>query len=59
MYNQIYNYKSQYLSHYLCGFRKGYSAQHCSVIMLEWRKKVLDKKKIDCALLKELSKAFG
>ena len=29
MYNQIYAYIDKYLSPYLCGFRKGFSTQHC------------------------------
>ena len=41
------------LSPYLCGFRKGYSTQHCLIIMLEG-----DKRNIAGALLTDLSKAF-
>ena len=42
----------------LCGFRKGYSTQHCLIIMLEKWKKALDKQNIAGALLTDLSKAF-
>ena len=46
------------LSPYLCGFRKGYSTQHCLIIVKERWKKALDKNNIDGALLTDLSKAF-
>ena len=58
MYEQISTYMDNYLSKYLCGFRKGYSTQHCLLIMLEKWKKALDKRKIAGALLTDLSKAF-
>ena len=48
----------QYLSPYLCGFRKGYSTQYCLIIVLERWKKALDNRKIAGALLADLSKAF-
>ena len=51
-------YVEQYLSPYLCGFRKGYSTQYCLIIMLERWKKALDNRKIAGALLTDLSKAF-
>ena len=35
MYDQIYAYIDNYLSPYLCGFRKGFSTQHCLTVMLE------------------------
>ena len=47
-----------HLSPYLCGFRKGYSAEYCLITMLERWKKALDKKHMACALLTDLSKAF-
>ena len=46
------------LSKYQCGFRKGYSAQHCLLAMLEKWKNAVDKGKIFGALLTDLSKAF-
>ena len=46
------------LSKYQCGFRKGYSVQHCLLAMLEKWKNAVDKRKIFGALLTELSKAF-
>ena len=58
MYDQISLYINKYLSPYLCGFRKGYSTQHCLTVMLERWKKALDNGKIAGALLTDLSKAF-
>ena len=46
------------LSKYQCGFRKGYSAQHCLLAMLEKWKNAVDKGKIFGALLTDFSKAF-
>ena len=46
------------LSKYQCGFRKGYSAQHCLLAMLEKWKNAVGKGKIFGALLTDLSKAF-
>ena len=58
MYDHIYEYMGTKLSHYLCGFRKGYSTQYCLIAMLEQWKKALDKHNIAGALLTDLSKAF-
>ena len=58
MYDQIYAYIDHYLSPYLCGFRKGFSTQHCLTVMLERWKKAIDKGKLAGALLTDLSKAF-
>ena len=46
------------LSKYQCGFRKGFSDQHCLLAMLEKWKNVVDKGKVFGALLTGLSKAF-
>ena len=46
------------LSKFQCGFRKGTSAQHCLVVMLEKLKKAVDMKGCSGALLTDLSKAF-
>ena len=46
------------LSKYQCGFRKGFSAQHCLLAMLEKWKNAVDKGKVFGALLTDLSKAF-
>ena len=57
IYEDISQYVRNKLSPYLCGFRKGYSTQHCLVIMLERWKKALDKHNIAGALLTDLSKS--
>ena len=41
-----------------CGFRKGYSTQHCLLNLLEKWKNCVDKGKVFGALLTDLSKAF-
>ena len=46
------------LSKFQCGFRKGTSAQHCLIVMLEKWKKAVDMKGCAAALLTDLSKAF-
>ena len=58
MYDQIYTYLEKYLSPSLCGFRKGYSTQHCLTVMVESWKKAIDKNKQAGAILTDLSKAF-
>ena len=49
---------NDYLSKYLCGYRKGYSAQYALCLLVESWKKSLDKKEYAGALLMDLSKAF-
>ena len=46
------------LSKYQCGFRKGFSSQHCLLAMLEKWKNAVDKGKVFGALLTDLSKVF-
>ena len=58
MFDQISVYIDKYLSPFLCGFRKGYSTQHCLMVMLEKWHKALDSGKMAGALLTDLSKAF-
>ena len=58
IYEDIFQYMGNKFSPYLCGFRNGYSTQHCLIIMLEKWKKALDKHNIAWALLTDLSKAF-
>ena len=48
----------EYLSPYLCGYRKGFSTQQALLSLLERWKNVLDKKGYDGAVLMDLSKAF-
>ena len=58
MFKQISEYFEPILSKFRCGFRKGFSAQHCLLSMLEKWKTVVDNKKAFGALLTDLSKAF-
>ena len=46
------------LSKWQCGFRKGFSIQHCLLVMKEKWRKCLDKGVISGAILTDLSKAF-
>ena len=58
MYADIDTYMKKYLSPFICGFRKGFSTQHCLVAMIETMKNSLDKNHFAAALLTDLSKAF-
>ena len=55
---QIVNFISNKLSTYLCGYRKGYSAQHALISLIEHWRKALDNKGYAGAVLMDLSKAF-
>ena len=46
------------LSKFQCGFRKGFSTQHCLLLMLEKWKRAVDNNKVFGALLTDLSEAF-
>ena len=58
LYKQITTFIEPLLSKYQCGFRKGFSAQHCLLAMLEKWKNAVDKGKVFGALLTDISKAF-
>ena len=58
LYQQIYNYFNNIFSKFLCGYRKGYSTQHCLLYMLEKLKASLDNGMCTGILLTDLSKAF-
>ena len=59
MYNQIYPYFETLFSKFQCGFRKGFNAQHCLLVMIEKWRKTLDKGgETGAAALTDLSKAF-
>lgn len=58
IFKQIDQYFKDILSPYQCGFRKGFSAKHCVLAMLEKKEKCNDENKIIGALLTDLSKAF-
>ena len=58
MYNPLYEYFDNILLPSQCGFRKGYSAQHCLLVMIEKFKEAIDRGYEFGALLTDLSKAF-
>ena len=58
IYEGINLYMNDFLSPFLCGFRKGYSTQNCLMVMLERMKKALDNRYLAGALLTDLSKEF-
>ena len=58
MFDQTSSYIDKYLSPFLCGFRKGYSTQHCLMVMINKWQKAMDNGKLAGALLTDLSKAF-
>ena len=55
---QISDYMKTFLSPFLCGYRKGYSAQHALLSMLEKWRLALDKGGYAGGVLMDLSKAF-
>ena len=58
MFQQITSYVSNLLSPYLCGFRKGYNAQHALLRLKNNLNKSLDKKENIGLVMMDLSKAF-
>ena len=58
MFYQIDDYMRKKLSIYLCGFRKGMSAQNCLLFLIEKWRKCLDNNGKTGVLLTDLSKAF-
>ena len=52
------SYVDKHLSPYLCGYRRGFSAQYALVSLIEKWKESLDKKGFAGAVLMDLSKAF-
>ena len=58
LFSQLNNYFDIKLSPHQCGYRKGYSAQHSLVVMIEKWKKSKDYKEFAGALFTDLSKAF-
>ena len=57
-YDQISNFFEDVFWKYQCGFRKGYSAQHCLLAMTEKWKKIVNCGGVFGALLTDLSTAF-
>ena len=58
IFRQISNYMKPFLTKYQCGFRQGYSTQHCLLSMLEKWKRAVDNGKVFGILLTDLSKTF-
>ena len=58
MYNQLYGYFDNILFLSQCGFQKGYSAQHCLLVMIKKFKETIDRGNEFGALLTDLSKVF-
>ena len=58
LYKQIPSYFNDIFSKYQCGFRKGFSAQHCLLAMIEKWRNSMDQDKFYGALLTDISKAF-
>ena len=59
LYNQLNDFMKDKLSNILIGFRKGHSAQHSLLIMIEKRKSNLDENMKVGLIFIDLSKAFG
>ena len=55
---QIVSYIDEYLSPFLCGYRKGYSTQYALLGLIEKWKKMIDNQGYSGAVLMDLSKAF-
>ena len=58
MFQQITSYVSNLLSPYLCGFRKGYNAQHALLRLKDLLNKSLDRKENIGLVTMDISKAF-
>ena len=58
IYNQIAQFSDKILSKHQCGFRKGHSAQHSLIVLLEKWKESVDQGHLFRALLTALAKAF-
>ena len=58
IYNQLLVFFDKVLSKHQCGFRKGFSAQHCLIKLLEQWKKSIDQGLVFGAFLTDLSKVF-
>ena len=59
LYSQLYNHFDRNIfSKYYCCFRKGFSAQHALLVMIEKTKTVRDNKEFCAAILTDLSKAY-
>ena len=59
MHQQISEYFESLLSKSQCGFRQGFSAKNCLLVIVEKMKKIRDNKGFFAAVLADLSKAFN
>ena len=58
MYDQLYEYKENFLNQVLCGFRKAYSTQHPLFRLLPKWQKEFDSAKFIGTMLMDLSKTY-
>ena len=58
IWRQLSNHFDNILSKLQCGFRKGYSPQHCLLLIIDKWKKAVDNHKVFEAVLTDLSKVF-
>ena len=58
LYDQMCKYFNHILSKWECGFRIGFSTQHCLLVMTEKWQKCLDKGGVSGVILIDISKAF-
>ena len=58
MFQQVTSFVTNFLSPYLCGFRKGYNAQHALLRLKNHLNKSLDKREKVGLFMMDLSKAF-
>ena len=58
LYDQMCTYFTIFFVKYQCDLLKGYSTQHCFLVMTEKMKEVLDNNKVCAAVLTDLSEAF-
>ena len=58
MQQQINEYFESFLLTFQCGFRQGFSTQHCFLVMVEKMKKTRDNKRVFAMVLTDFSKAF-
>ena len=56
---QLNQYFANFLSKFKCGFRQGFSTQHCLLVMIEKLRKIRDEKGVFAAVLTDVSKAFA
>ena len=58
MQKQINSFITDYLSDFLCGYRKGFSTQHALIKLIESWRQSLDSRGYSGVVLMDLSKAF-